>query len=743
MNKNINPSRRHFLQAAAASAASLAAPVHATSAQAARGGTSRTAGAYLKDAGGSLVLGNAHVEFGFDLRSGALIHIENKATRRRIQISPDAAAPVRIRCGSRDGSREVDAVICRAGGQRTDHTVMRSEAETVLRFAWDDLPIPGGRSGISLACDYALAADTNYVRVRTELQNRGSLWIRSLTLGLEGLSLSQDPATERLLVGDVFGKPYDNPRRGLKEAEILVKIPAGQRTFSIPSTLPIGLIMGWMDYSAGGSGLGLGYLDRSEIDLVGRVESRPEGLALGWRLFRLEGSRAFMWGYNGADQVYPLAPGEQFTSDEWMIVCHDGDWHKTADAYRERYEAAFRDDFTDWARTSPAVKQNDIIFNTHIAWGAPSKDRTRAYDYPNGRVFNRFADIAPGVRRAIELIDVAPANVIVNVLGTATEWGIYKMPDHFPMVEQAGGQAAAEDMCRQLNAMGIGGINMYAHPYFMHREARNYVAAADTGMNYPHRDWHTSMGGIACIAADGWQQLWTQRILPQFAAMGVRALYMDEGFGHQFICTKADHGHGTSALAVLTAQSRGATSLYRAWRTLAGPQAFLSCEGGSDVQARWIDLWHFDPTEPLRYTHPDKMMMTGFDAKDIPAGIGRALIFGSPLMVVPLNAPYGNSPLQGNLLEVLRRFVALRRELREKKAPGYPHAFRDVTGLSEFGDLAIKSFADRSGITLAYFAPGPYAGEIVVDAARLGHPRLGRLRRGLKLAAAEMGYITL
>jgi hypothetical protein len=259
------------------------------------------------------------------------------------------------------------------------------------------------------------------------------------------------------------------------------------------------------------------------------------------------------------------------------------------------------------------------------------------------------------------------------------------------------------------------------------------VREADTGWNYPHQDWHTSMGGIACMGQPQWAEMWRREIYPRYAAMGVTGLYMDEGFGHQFICSNPSHSHGDSALSVLTAQSRGATRLYKAFREVVGPKAFLSCETAGDVQARFIDLWHLNPNEVLRYTHPDRLMMANIDPRRPGESVARAFLFGCPVLVMP-SPKAGTNVLEGELLESLRRFVALRRELREQKAPGYPNGFRDTVGLTiKGGELRAKMFAGPGGATVAYYAEKPFAGEVIVD----------RRRPAIKAAEKEMGYVIL
>jgi hypothetical protein len=449
-----------------------------------------------------------------------------------------------------------------------------------------------------------------------------------------------------------------------------------------------------------------------------------------------------MWPYSGEKQVYPLAPGEHFRSDEWFIILHEGDWHQTADAYRQRYQETFRNDFLTWQKLSPAVRRCDIVFDSQIARPSSSKTKGQIYNISRGDVVNRFADLPALVEKAIHKLDLGPENAILIVLGTGPHWGWGKMPDHFPMVEAAGGQQAAETMCTELNALGLGGLCFYAHPYFMHGESKHYSSEADSGLVYPHADWHTSIGGIACMASEEWQRVWAEEIFPRYAEMGIRGLYWDEGFGHQMICSRPEHLHGSSALGILTAQVRGARRMYQAWRKIAGEEGFLLCEGGSDVQARYIDLWGFPrPVETQRYTHPDKLIIAEIDVGNLESSIGRAFLFGCPLMVRQFMG--GEDLLKGSTLKMLRRFVEVRRKMREDMAPGYPHGFRDQNGLSDLPEgLEGKLFSDSSGFTATFFARRDLGQEVNIDASQLGHPELGRVSCAVRLGANEMEYWT-
>ncbi len=672
---------------------------------------------YAEVSGRALRLGNRFTEWTFDLDSGAVRSFRN--SRGRVaRVNPTAASLVRLWFGSPSHPDGRQAAVTLSYRGRVVPRLLADEDAVVVEFRWPAL---------GLAQTHTLAAGDPALRLRTSVEVEGPEWLTGLALGIESLTFSAKPAEERLALGDERGSIIDDPRHHLPARESYIPIPAGRRSFNVPPTVPASLIVGWMDLATPGLGLGIGYLDRQELDILGEVQAAADGISLGWRLFRLEGGKGFMTPHNGR-QIYPLAPGEQFTSDEWILVAHEGDWRQTASSYRRRYEQVFQEDFVSWERLSPAVRECDLVLNSHVAWGVASTDPRRPYDYPRGRVIHRFTDLAPLIKNAVRELEVEPKHVIVNVLGTGPEWGIYHMPDHFPMNAAAGGQQAAEQMVQDLIQFGVAGICCYAHPCFLHRSARNYLPAADSGLEYPHQAWHESMGGIADLASPEWQALWRQEIFPRYKAMGVNGLYFDEGFGHHLLAIK---GRPKSALTLLTEQSRGATRIYRDFRAVMGPAAFTSCESGSDVQARWIDLWHFGtPNEIWRYTHPDRMIKVHVNRRQIRESVARAWLLGCPLLVAPFPTESGAvDALEGEMLEALRAFVASRRRLREARAPGYPWQFRDVDGLRAPG-IQAKRYGQS---TVVYWAPERFDGEI----------RLDGIRRKLRASAGEMGFLVI
>jgi hypothetical protein len=126
------------------------------------------------------------------------------------------------------------------------------------------------------------------------------------------------------------------------------------------------------------------------------------------------------------------------------------------------------------------------------------------------------------------------------------------------------------------------------------------------------------------------------------------------------------------------------------------------------------------------------IVLFAHDAEDV----NRAFVYGMVVLQGEQVAP--------RLVDPMRQYAALRRQIREKKAPGYPYGFGDDRGLSALPDAMVaKVFSDSRGITVAYYAKEAVATELRVDGRALGHPRIGLQRRALKLGAEQAGYFIL
>jgi len=672
-------------------------------------------------------LRNDKVEYVFDPASGALAQIFHIPAGRKIQFPPSSAALLRVHLGSDRQPDLTQGLVSQAGQREVSVRTWQDRDSSAIDLLWRDLrDANGNKTGVEIRQTCVLPHGSEFMRVQNHIVNRGDYLITGLQLGFEGLSIGDDPSVEVFTAPTGgMGKRWASPRTNLKKPQV----------YSIPPTAPGSLVCGWLDVSGANLGLGVGYLNRRGVDMIGEATFDPSGASLRWRMFRYQGGWAFMEKINGPLQVYPLRPGEEFTTDDWFLGLHSGDWHQTAAFYRREYERVFEGDFLDWKKTSPAVRNADLILNSTAAWGVMGPDKKK-HDLSKGVVKAHFAEIPDRVRKIVSEIRVRPANVLLVMLGQATHWGIYKLPDYFPVSTEAGGPDAFKEMIRRLRQeVGIAGTHFYAHATFNHPQADNYVAEADTGWDANLYSNFDHLGRIACTDSEGWWELWRDKIIPGFVEAGASGIEFDEGFGHHFICSKPEHRHGSVSVSILTAQPRGALRIFRQCRRAFGEGGYLESEGGSDVGARYFDLWEAggkETFEIVRYTHPDKMIaLFVADAEDI----CRAFVYG----MVVLRHIDNFTP---EIAAAMARFVELRRELRTKGAPGYPHGFRDDRGLSQSNPQALtKVFSDDRGITIACYSKEPATVQIAIDGRELGHPKIQVRRHSIKLDALAPQYV--
>lgn len=678
-------------------------------------------------AGSVIRLAGNEAEFVFDLRSGALAEMRRRRSNAALRMHPSYTG-VCVWLGDSDNPDRRVARVSPEVLQPVEHEIAEDSQAVTAVIRHPSLYDADGRAtGILCEQRFRLARNAAFVTSTLRIVNGSDLNVTGLHFGVGGIDLPGSAEDAVLTAPNGYmGTQWRNPR---------AEYSKGPAVFSVPPTAPQGLVCSWLHLGSPEAGVGIGYLDRRGMDSVA-VASFGSTDSLGWRVFRYEGAWAFMDKINGPLQVYPLCPGEEFTTGVWFAGVGDGDWHETARFYRSEYEKTFRGDFLTWDETSTAARDADVIFNLTASWGKRISEDNR-HDLSQGEVRNRFLDVPAKVSAAIEDLKVDPSNVLVVMLGQATHWGIYKLPDYFPVNQEAGGPEAFKEMNRQLRQdIGVAGTHFYAHAAFNHPQADNYVAEADTGWdanlyaNYDH------LGRIACMDSDGWWRLWRDTIIPGFVESGASGIEFDEGFGHHFICSKPGHIHGTGAVSVLTAQPRGALRIFRECKRVLGPEGYLECEGGSDIGARHIDLWESSisrPVEIVRYTHPDKLITVFWV---VPEDVNKAFILGLPIL---LSIPATNE----EFLKLLKAFVRLRNGMREQRVPGYPNGFRDVDGLTVHGSvLRAKVFSSDEGITVAYYSTEGCDTEVRVDGRVLGHPKLRATRR-VRLAAQEAGFFSL
>jgi len=571
-------------------------------------------------------------------------------------------------------------------------------------LVYDNLTDTNGKAtGICFTLRYMLDDNAEFLRVTSHIENKGTKYISELHLGFEGVALPVPIDLQRITI----------PSPSLGESAPREKYINKHDLYTVPSTIPCGMSCTWFDLSSPDVGVGIGYLNKSGMDMLGEVVGKnPDGsLRMNFRFFRYNGGFTFMNEINGPEQIYSLCPGEEFTSDEWFYGIHSKDWHTTAEFYRREYEKEFGDDFINWDRLSPKVKNADLILTDSSAW-ADKKNSEGVYtDYDtNGVLRHSFDEVSERLEKALGIVGVNPQNTLFVLMGTAAHWGIYKLPDYFPACPEAGGDEGFVRMVHYIrDKLGVAGTHYYAHTSFNHREADNYVQSADTGYCPRLCADYSHLGTIACIGDDNWQKMWKETIIPSFVERGADGIEFDEGFGHHFICMNPKHRHGGCAEGILKAQPNGMLDIFRECRRQFGRDSYFETEGTSDVAARLMDLWEtagIDEAEVVRYTHPDRLV-TIF--ANTPADVFNAFVYGCPILTQV------DKILDRKDIENILNFVSIRGDMRKEKPFGYPYGFKDEIGMQIEGNIKAKIYADDEGITVTYRSIDSGKSHLTVD----------------------------
>lgn len=675
-----------------------------------------------------LRLGNRHVELTLDARNGHFRHIRNRQTGIEHKRPDDGVWPFGLTVGRRDQPQQMRAEI-------------RADAPQEMAYSFAAIPA-GGKclrldyamlvdhttqepTGIGLGVTIELLPQRDYFVIRAEIANGGPLWLTQFYAG-RGELLSGDTSRQRESVWV--------PTRGGAGYEQFV-----HKTMGLPT-----YVWGWTDYSGARGGVGIAYINRQGIQCCFDWDKTEAGLSTSWRLFDLSGYWHFESSMNEAQKallIQPLEPGNTFVTDEWLLIPHAGDWHRTADVYRQHFNEAFEGDGLTWNTLPQKARQLDLYVGFWVA------ENLIGNRYPR-QVYNHLDTVAPQLQTFLEEVGADPDHVGVGLTWFHSQVGRY--PDFFPVYEAAGGEAAWSEMMQALRRMQVSFVGGYTHLSYHHPAARHYVLEADVQGTVP---WvNPTVGDRACVDNAAWAALWRDELIPAYRDHGLDMAFMDEGHFPWGTCAAggAAHLHGPSAVGILSANTRGVLRLHQLFHQGLGPQSLIMTEGSGDITGRWADL-HFayrsDPS--IAYTLPERRygrVLQALHAGNSPqvrsealAGLRseiNAMLAAGEFAIVVLQH---DQPLEG--LAELRRYREIRQRLRAANAPGYPQGFRHTVGLtiSDPG-LVATAFVGEGGITVVYYSETDVCAEIQLDAKQLGQAGPGRQTRSVELRQGMLDF---
>jgi len=269
-----------------------------------------------------------------------------------------------------------------------------------------------------------------------------------------------------------------------------------------------------------------------------------------------------------------LSPGESWDLPPAVLGAHAGDWHAALQAYR-RWTAT-------WYKPAAPRKK----------WFREAFNFRQVFLHPNlGLKYGAFDPKTKAFKLARMVKDDAAAFGGVDFLHIF-DWS--QMPGHgrvgqYRPWKYLGGAAAFRKEIAKVQAMGIP-VGVYLEGYLVSKRADIAPTKCPKWqMHAPNGKPHARFGEgyhYLCPQVRPWQDYLAGACKGIVASGGVDGVYLDElGFGYQYPCHRADHGHTAPGN-----QLRGEAELIARVRKGVGPDKVIYVEETpTDVTTQLLD----------------------------------------------------------------------------------------------------------------------------------------------------------
>ncbi|MHC4885789.1 MAG: hypothetical protein ACYTGH_11975 [Planctomycetota bacterium] len=596
--------------------------------------------------------------------------------------------------------------------ERGDSSVEVTEGEdgdVLLRYG--DLTLEGKPSGIEAEVTIGTPAGTDEIQMALRIRNSGDAVITgALFPWVNGWQESESGDNDTILMG-----PYSKKRT----AEVHRWCPAwanGTETQEWVVEYPVYMSLPWIDISGEAGGVSIINYQREPRQFHATARNMAE--------FRKGRDIGLLLGF------YPyVKDGEVWESPVIGISAHEGDWHRTADRYRNWSDG--------WFKPAPAKRERrESIGSEHVFFSYFDGTPIRPYE-------TMPSIAATGREHGVDQLCVWE-RLSLGLYGTAyraDEDILEYAPDEFERIRSAVQQCVEEGS--DLSALCNFRLVNTSLDVFREENLREDVQMAYDGTikneiyscNVTPGSFRAPHIGAYCNVLSPFSEKYRQRLMKQLARyldIGYTSLFYDQPFETHPDYSRKDEGcvpeSNYAATLELVAIARQALRERHPDALLMGEQCDIF---GSEMIDQWM-AWSWSDQDiasaiRINYSLPQTIINCVIDSD---AGLASHAFAGGLSLFLMTNAGLGTLGDAPDFARHIRKLAALRKQCAERTV----HArFCDQLGLTVKTDDGIVAYSYESDQGPAVIIAAPERagrGEVTLDPSAFkaaGHPENGKL----------------
>jgi len=630
-------------------------------------------------------LQNSLVSFGFERKTGSLASIVNKANGISFLSEPTGARLFRLMVPSDESpARYVDSHLGDAPTMEV--------SENLLIMDYNELKFYDG-SPARINARVTIVLDNDEAKFSISLENNEDCDIGEVRFPWIGGFVEKGPEDMITVAGRKI-KPH-----GLfdKKKAVSTSGMGDKLCFEYPTPL----YLPFFDLSVEGGGLGyICYMEKPRIGVLGMERLNP---------FASKQSLSWSW----ASEPF-VRPGATWASAAVGVSIHSGDWHQTADRFREWV-------YGWWKSPNPPASLVESIGMLNIQYTAF-----------NGMTYHNFEDVPDQVAHDMDANGIQHfcmwerAGGVYSMNGSAED--IFEIPlDRAKVL--ADSLAKAKGMGANMSAIiNVRLIRSCTKPYETYAE-EGAIRTLDGSFlrteSYASSSYHlANLGGPYYMQGD--TAIMCQRpnspfadraaaIIQKLLDLGYTSVFIDQALNNH--CCFNEKHHHPSPDTTLEDACTWISDVARQVKSGGSPDSYVIGELPDLFQSQNIDLWwdwtwvNFDP-EVYRYAHPKPLQMWVVDGKI--GEMNKAFSMGFYISLTPFGMD-GTLADRPEIAAQVKKLCDLRKKVLQYTVYA---VFKDDNGLTYDGGnnhVCAYAFEAENCRSVIFSEMGGQSGGIVLD----------------------------